>query len=462
MTSPIPALTQFPTFPLSLSLPNRDAGHHQRLTNAASSGVQQAISNLIVTIVGAGMLALPRTIEEVGVIPGILIFIIVGFTTLASANIILHHGHRLSAPSYGSIVKQEFGRRGEIVLQCAILMHVFGVMVVYLITIADILVGSSPHPQGILPRLFNHKYDDCWFLTRWFVLGVLSLGIIGPLLVPRSLTSVAKFSKLGVVLILALVCIITGLAAVALVNGKAADDLHFFFPPPSERHGGDDDKGESRLDIVATCPTVFSVACLAFTCQFNLIPIQQSMKVPTEMRTVAKVALSSCAIIYILMAVSGYVLFGSNTEGDVLKNLTLDYVSRHLSMPIHLALVIVDGVGLMYCWPLMVNFVLKVWPGREAVSDLLLQKSAVELGALPFYSLTAALVLGAYVLSVLIPEMYLITTMIGATACMCLAYIFPAALDLKTSHKAGVRVRAYLMILGAAIVATLAFTGKLG
>lgn len=335
----------------------------------------------------------------------------------------------------------------------------------YMITIADILVGSSSHPQGILPRLFDHKYDNCWFLTRSFVLGVLSIGVIGPLLVPRSLTSVAKFSKLGVVLILALVGIVTCLAGLALMNGKAAHDLSLFFPHPSserQRHRGGDEDRVSLLDIVATCLTVFSVACLAFTCQFNLIPIQQSMKVPGQMKSVAKVALSSCTIIYILMAVSGYVLFGSKTEGDVLKNLTLDYVSRHLSVPIQVALVIVDGIGLMYCWPLMVNFVLKVWPGREAVSDLLMQKSAVELDALPFYSLTAALVVGAYVLSVLIPEIYLITTMIGATACMCLAYIFPAALDLKTSHKVGVRVRAYLMILGAAIVATLAFTGKLG
>lgn len=43
-----------------------------------------------------------------------------------------------------------------------------GVMIVYLIIIADMLVGAAPDWNGVLPTLFG-RHDGVWFLSRPFV-----------------------------------------------------------------------------------------------------------------------------------------------------------------------------------------------------------------------------------------------------------------------------------------------------
>lgn len=55
---------------------------------------------------------------------------------------------------------------------------------------------------------------------------------------------------------------------------------------------------------------------------------------------------------------AGYLLFGSKTDGDVLKNLNIEFVSG--LVPPVLAHVLIDCVVFAYTFNLLVNFVLKV------------------------------------------------------------------------------------------------------
>lgn len=43
-----------------------------------------------------------------------------------------------------------------------------GVMITYCIIVADMLVGSAPEYQGVLPTMLG-RHDGPWFLTRAFV-----------------------------------------------------------------------------------------------------------------------------------------------------------------------------------------------------------------------------------------------------------------------------------------------------
>ena len=54
----------------------------------------------------------------------------------------------------------------------------------------------------------------------------------------------------------------------------------------------------------------------------------------------------------------GYALFGSQTDGDVLKNLTAAALQRFL--PPALAAAVVYGIAVAFTYNLLVNFVLKV------------------------------------------------------------------------------------------------------
>ena len=65
---------------------------------------------------------------------------------------------------------------------------------------------SELHPPpaaGVLPELLG-RHDNPWWLSRAAVAAALTLAVIVPLCVPRSLAAVARFSKLSVACVCAL------------------------------------------------------------------------------------------------------------------------------------------------------------------------------------------------------------------------------------------------------------------
>lgn len=140
------------------------------------------------------------------------------------------------------------------------------------IIIADMLVGSAPQFGGVLPELFN-RHDNPWWLSRAFVVRTLALvlacngcwcyrsrcsqqtalpipaaaevlkcvaepwawhalrlqagalvcGVIAPMLVPRNLATVSRFSRCSVAMILLLAGTITTLALTALAKVSGGD-----------------------------------------------------------------------------------------------------------------------------------------------------------------------------------------------------------------------------------------------
>jgi hypothetical protein len=133
-------------------------------------------------------------------------------------------------------------------------------------------VGSAPRYEGVLPELF-HRHDAPWWLSRPFVAAALLAAVACPLLVPRSLTAVAKCSRLSVVMVSMLAATICGLAVAAVAQGKAAD-VHFWPPclDGSTEAAGDGGSGGAWL-LFRNSVTVVSVACLSMTIHFVLLPV---------------------------------------------------------------------------------------------------------------------------------------------------------------------------------------------
>ena len=218
----------------------------------------------------------------------------------------------------------------------------------------------------------------------------------------------------------------------------------------------------SPLDVATCLLTVVSIGCLAFTCQFNLLPIQHSLKdsrTPAMLR-VTCYGLGLCAALYALVAVSGYLLFGAATEGDVLAGLTVKFVAG--LVPPRLAHVLIDGVAGAYTFNLLVNFVLKVWPVRDNLSELLLGRPALSFRQPALLGGSAGLVAAAFGLSIVTPGIWGIVSLVGSTACVIFSYLFPAALVLKREERRGRRAAAGGMMALGLCMATIAlynFTG---
>lgn len=409
-----------------------------------------AVSNLAVTAIGAGMLALPKAFSTVGIALGLALTITVCFLTYFSSSVIIRYAARDHKDSYGSLIKSEFGRGGAAALQCAIIIHVLGVMIVYLIIIQDMLIGSAPGYQGLIPYFFGVQ----WFVSRWLVALVLLIVVVCPMLISRDLSIVSHFSKFSVRMLLSLAATLVGLAGVAVATGKAAS-IEIF--PDLETVGG----VGGPLGLISAILTVLAVLALAFTCQFNLVPVHNSMRdnrtKTMQMATQASITLS--ALLYSSIAVAGYTLFGDKTDGDILKNLTVEFVTECIGKrPAEILIIFVVGANSLN---LLINFVLKVWAVRDAWCELALGKPSRLLRSFPFYLLTGVLVCIAFSVSVILPSVWLLVSLVGSTACVTFSYVFPGCLLFKKARTMGGKVLGIGAVAIAALMAVVAIVNTL-
>ena len=105
---------------------------------------------------------------------------------------------------------------------------------------------------------------------------------------------------------------------------------------------------------------------------------------------------------------------------------------------------------------LLINFVLKVWAVREAGCELALGVQARDLTAPAFYGVTAALVALAYVVSIVVPSVWFLVSLVGSTACVTFSYVFPGLLLVRRAQSAGGRVLGAGAVALAAVMASVA------
>lgn len=117
-------------------LPQKDAnfGHSEAGFDGASfSG---AVFNLSTTMVGAGIMALPATLKQLGAIPGLIVIILAAMLTEKSIEMLLRFTRvSKSASSYSGLAGDAFGGFGRTLLETCIVINNLGMLVVYMIII---------------------------------------------------------------------------------------------------------------------------------------------------------------------------------------------------------------------------------------------------------------------------------------------------------------------------------------
>ena len=141
----------------------------------------------------------------------------------------------ISIDSYGAVVEAQFGRPGALSTQISIIVNNFGIMVVYLIIIADVLVGTTTHP-GVIPETASLDPTALpWYTTRPFIIITIAVTCLAPLLALRSMTRLATASVLSICIaaLFALSVLVLAFLSVAADGGPRAD-LHFLPDPQVE------------------------------------------------------------------------------------------------------------------------------------------------------------------------------------------------------------------------------------
>lgn len=140
-----------------------------------------AVFNLSTTVVGAGIMALPATIKQLGMIPGLIMILLGALLTESSIEMILRFSRASKSSSYSGVVGDAFGGVGRTVLQICVVVNNMGMLIVYMIIIGDVLSGTwldKVHHLGVVEEWFGQH----WWSTRSFLLLLTTLLVLTPLI----------------------------------------------------------------------------------------------------------------------------------------------------------------------------------------------------------------------------------------------------------------------------------------
>lgn len=376
------------------------------------SGVYGAVFNLTTSIIGAGIMALPATMKVLGLVLGFVLIILMGILTEVSVELLVRFSASCKASSYGEVVESALGVPARILSEICIIINNAGVLVVYLIIIGDVMSGSLHHVGVFDQWLGNGIWDQ-----RILVILVILVIFLFPLCALQKIDSLSLTSAASVALAVVFVLVACVIAFIKLMEGQV----------PTPRVAPDFGSEKAILDLLVVIPIMMN----AYVCHFNVQPIYNELegRSPQKMNRVGRITTLLCIVVYASTAISGYLLFGKDTESDVLTNFDKDLGIRFSS-----ALNYIVRVG--YVLHLALVFPVVHFSLRQTVDALVFKGSSPPLDSRNRSLVLTVVLLGIiYFGSTMIPNIWTAFKFTGATTAVSLGFIFPPLIALKLGHQ---------------------------
>ncbi|KGN55300.1 amino acid transporter AVT6A isoform X1 [Cucumis sativus] len=410
MTMLVSADRKYRRSPKKLLLPEKY--DHQEPVEAGLDGASfsGAVFNLSSTIVGAGIMALPAVVKQLGLIPGLILIMLGSTLTELSIDFILKFSRASKSVTYAGAVGESFGNAGRTLLQVCIVVNNLGMLVVYMIIIGDVLSGTSAnniHHKGVMEEWFGQH----WWTSRLSLMLLTTLFIFAPLISFKRVDSLRYTSALSVALAIVFVAITAGVAIAKLMDGSIV--MPRLMPKVVDQ--------ASFWQLFTTVPVLVT----AYICHHNVHPIENELKDPTQMKSIVRTSLTICSTVYIATSFFGFLLFGDQTLDDVLANFDGD-----LGLPF--SSLLDDVVRVSYGIHLMLVFPIVFFSLRLNVDGLLFPYAIpITFDNRRFFLITIALMSFIFIGANFVPSIWDAFQLTGATAAISVGFIFPAALILR-------------------------------
>jgi hypothetical protein len=150
-------------------------------TSSEQVRLNHATATLAVTMLGAGIMALPRAFAILGIVLGVNLNIAVYALSFFSLGALVRCSNLTGKWTYASLAASQFGAAGSTLLQWSIILNNAGAMTVYLIIIGDILVGVAPEYSGLVTNLVGVHDPGVFYVSRPFVVSTVCSSVCNPL-----------------------------------------------------------------------------------------------------------------------------------------------------------------------------------------------------------------------------------------------------------------------------------------
>ncbi|CAN4092202.1 unnamed protein product [Withania somnifera] len=419
-------------------LPQKDADVRHSEAGFDGASFSGAVFNLSTTIVGAGIMALPATLKQLGAIPGLIVIILASILTEKSIEMLLRFTKASKSTTYSGLAGDAFGGFGRTLLQACIVINNLGTLVVYMIIIGDVLSGTSSdgtHYSGVMEEWFGQH----WWNSRSNLLLLTTLLVFAPLISFKRVDSLRYTSALSVALAVVFLVITAGIVIVKFINGSIG--MPRLLPKLVDQ--------ASFWKLFTTVP----VFVTAYICHHNIHPIENELRDGSQMKSIVRTSIVLCSTVYVATSFFGFLLFGDHTLDDVLANFDGELGIPYSSL-------LNDVVRVSYVIHLMLVFPIVFFSLRLNMDGLFFPYAIpIAFDNRRYFSVTAALICFIFLGANCVPSIWDAFQFTGATATVSVGFIFPAAIVLRDTHGIATkrdRLVSWVMILLAVSSSTVA------
>lgn len=347
----------------------------------ARVGVLKGVWNLANYIVGAGVLGLPYACAKAGLLPAMALLIVVGFAARFSFALLIASSNLADAYNYEDLGMKAYGKCFAMFIKICIIIDSLGPLAGYMIVMGDAVF--------LVMNGFISEKRSLW-LNRPFLSFMQVMIIVVPLCFVRNISSLGFTSLLSLMPMAYLMLMQIG----TLSEAGLAPELHMFAP-----------------DLFLALPIVV----FAYSCHQLLPSISKELhdaNGPTadhDVGRVVKGGLGLSGLAYVWVGLLGYLQFGSEAEGNVMKNFP--------TTPSSQVLWISTSISIALSYPVV------MYPARISLDRLLFKSRPLTYARFVVENL--CIVWFAYGLAVLLPSFATLIGVFGAVTSTAIGYIIP-------------------------------------
>ena len=363
--------------------------HYGRPVRAA--GVLASALTLCQNTLGSGALAMPLAFGGAGLSGGILALLLCLFIAAGTLMVLAYINTQLKATSIEEMIIAIHGKRFAYMCQVLVLLTQLGAAVLYLQIIRDSL-GLEMH---------QFASGDKWYSDQRLLIAAWVL-VISPLCFFRRISSLAPWSVVGVISVCYTVVFVMADSIVFLRTNALPSGVTFGFGKP--------------LNVVRAMP----VFLFGLASHIGFIPISAELAAPTTVKRLSAVAMLtvvSCASLYMIIGVFGYLRFGPSAPGSILNA----YFARDIPAII---------ARLAISFLLSLSFPLLAFISRLTWSNLVFKTSVLSTAW--HISFTAVWVCLALAICIVVQDIGVVFVFLGSTAGVIFIVVIPMFMWMAT------------------------------
>lgn len=410
--------------------PSRESSSDAGAPVLVSSGPQtdsnfaSAVVILAKATIGAGLAALPLTDAMLGWPLATIFLLAMAYATQYTLKVLIRFTNREGTASYTEVVHKSVGRSAGMVLEAAVAAFGLGMMLVYIVISGDMLVGKPGYKGLLCSYLGDHAHLQ-WTCNRTIVTGLVTIVVLAPLVSFRRMESSRVSSWIG----MAALAIWAMGTLTLVIAGAFRGILQPLRLVPDRKLLGSSawQLMANLIGIIPVFTTAFSIQATAPFVLAELRPSTQKAKVSAGLYS-----LVVTSVVFLLIALGSYAVFGEGVQSDVLHNFTPENLEPFLGSDIGTVLFIM--VRLSFLVSVLSLFPLMMFPSRDGLLRLVAHRGSADLSDAAFYAVSYGITGVLYLLSIVTPSIWGPIQIVGATAGAVIGFIAPGWLALIPSE----------------------------